>query len=143
MVIGSTREEDLSCIQFVECATYRPDVDGRVIRRSEDNFWSPVKPADEVRRDLVLRGIRCGTKITQFEHGLLFVHQDIVRLDIGVHDVALLQEIQSEEELFGIYPDGPNVQSNIFAKALDDVTKIHAQRFEDDTEVPAVFKSSL
>lgn len=43
-----------------------------------------------------------------------------------MHDVALLQEIQSEEELFGIYPDGPNVQSNIFAKAFDDVTKIHA-----------------
>lgn len=87
-------------------------------------------------------------------------HQDIIRFDVGMHDVALLQEIQGEEELFGIYSDSSNVQSNILAKAFDDVSKIHTvvtvktffrgwnaidipQRLEDNTEVPAMLKSSL
>lgn len=43
-----------------------------------------------------------------------------------MHDVALLQEIQREEELFGIYPDSSNVQSNILAKTFNDFSKIHA-----------------
>ena len=38
------------------------------------DFWGPVEPADQVGRDVVLRGIGCGTKITQFKYGLLFVH---------------------------------------------------------------------
>lgn len=36
-------------------------------------------------------------------------YQDIVGLDVGVHDIALLQEIQGQEQLLGIYPDCPNV----------------------------------
>jgi hypothetical protein len=79
-----------------------------------------------------------------------------------VHDVALLEEIQRKEELFGIYPDSSDVQSNILAETLNDVSEIHAvvlivkvlfervkwgrevpQRFEDKTEVPTMFKGSL
>lgn len=92
MVIGSARKEDLSCIQLVKGATYRPNIDGGVIRRSEDykcmlsvksdiagkcqltDFWSSVEPADQVGRDIVLRSIGCRTEITQFEYGLLFVY---------------------------------------------------------------------
>lgn len=43
-----------------------------------------------------------------------------------MHDVALLEEIQGEEELFSVHPDGSDVQSNIFAKTLNDVSEIHA-----------------
>lgn len=53
-------------------------------------------------------------------------YQNIVRFDVGVHDVTLLQEIQREEELFGVYPDSSNVQPNILAKTLNDVPEIHA-----------------
>jgi len=108
------------------------------------DFWSSIEPADQVGRDLILRGIGCGTKITQFEYGLLFIHlyrdnnkpeigwheggvsyQDVVRLNVGVHDVALLQEIQRKEELFGVHPDSSNVQTNVLAKTFDDVSEIH------------------
>ena len=53
-------------------------------------------------------------------------YQDIIRLDVGVHDVALFQEIQCKEELFGVYPDSPNVQANILSKAFNDVPEVHA-----------------
>jgi len=43
-----------------------------------------------------------------------------------MHDVALLQEIQGKEELFGVYPDSPDVQANVLAKAFNDVSEIHA-----------------
>ena len=109
------------------------------------DFWSSVEPADQVRRDLALRSIGCRTKITQFQNGFLFIYldhdndkpefewnraglsyQDVVRFDVCVHDVTLLQEVQRKEKLFGVYPDSPNVQTNVLAKAFNDVSKIHA-----------------
>ena len=40
------------------------------------DFWSSIEPADQVGRDLVLGSIGSGTKIAQFEYGLLFIHLD-------------------------------------------------------------------
>jgi len=45
-------------------------------KRQLTDFWSSVEPADQVRCDIVFRDVRCGTKVTQFEHGLLFIHLD-------------------------------------------------------------------
>jgi hypothetical protein len=114
-------------------------------KRQLTDFWSSIEPADQVGRDIALRGIGCGTKIAQFQNGFLFIHldrdndkpelgwneggvsyQDVVRFDVCVHDVALLQEIQRKEKLFGVYPDSPNVQTNVLAKSFNDVSKIHA-----------------
>lgn len=77
-----------------------------------------------------------------------------------MHDVTLLQEIQRKEKLFSVYPDGPDVQTNILAKAFNDISEVHTaasivkvasrarsedvpQRFEDKTEVSTMFKRSL
>jgi len=42
-----------------------------------------------------------------------------------MHDVALLQKAQREKELLGIYPNSSNVQSNVLAKTLDDISEVH------------------
>lgn len=42
-----------------------------------------------------------------------------------MHDVALLQKAQRKKELLGIYPDSPNVQPNVLAKTLDDISEVH------------------
>lgn len=122
------------------------DLECRSEKYQLTDFRSSVESADQVRRDVVLGSIGCRAKITQFEYSLLFIHlchgnngksdtrrygggmsyQDVIGFDVSVHYVALFQEIQRKEELFGVYPDSPNVQPDVLAKPLNDVSKIHA-----------------
>jgi hypothetical protein len=43
--------------------------------------------------------VRGGTEVAQLERRLCLVHQDVVRLDVGVDDVALAQKSQSHQQL--------------------------------------------
>jgi len=61
---------------------------------SEDDFGSAVESRDKVRRGIVLRRIGCGAQTAQLEHCLLLVDENIVRLDISVHNIQLLEWTQ-------------------------------------------------
>ena len=37
------------------------------------------------------------------------MYQYIIRFDVGVHNVALAQQTEGEEELFGIYSNSPDI----------------------------------
>jgi hypothetical protein len=54
-------------------------------------------------------------------------YQYVIRFDVGMHNITLAQQTESEKELFGINSNCPDVQSNIFAKSFNDFAKIHAK----------------
>ena len=53
-------------------------------------------------------------------------YQDVIRLDIRMHDVAFAEQTQSEEELVCVCPHCTNVETNILPKPLDNVSEVHA-----------------
>ena len=55
-----------------------------------------------------------------------WAYQNVVWLDVGVHDRALLEQRQSKEQLMGVSSDGTDVQTDIFTEAFNDVSEIHA-----------------
>ena len=57
-----------------------------------------------------------------------FPYQDIIRLDVRMHNVNFAKETERQENLMSISAYGTNVEPNVFAKSLDNVSKIHAER---------------
>ena len=55
-------------------------------------------------------------------------HEDVVRLQVGVHDLALAHEREREEHLTRVGAHGPQVETDIFAVPLDDLAQVHAVR---------------
>ena len=88
-------------------------------------------------------------------------YQDVVRLDISVHDIAIGQQLEGQEELTTVDSHCANVEPNVFAETLDHITQVHAaaqaietwliedekpdipQRFEDQAKVTAVLEGSF
>ena len=52
-------------------------------------------------------------------------NQDIIRLNIRVHNVAFTQKTHSKEQLVSVRPHGADVESNIFAKTFHNISQIH------------------
>jgi len=74
-------------------------------------------------------------------------YQNIIRFNVGVHDVGFFEETQRDEKLVCIGADSANVETHILAKPFDYFTKIHAAtRFRDmcyrhgASYIPQVFK---
>ena len=53
--------------------------------------------------------------------------QDIVGLDVGMHDIHLLQQAERQEELMGVRPNGFDVEADVLAEALHDFAQVHAR----------------
>ena len=49
-------------------------------------------------------------------------YEDIIRLDVSVHDIAFAQQTQGQKELVSVGPDSTNVQTNVFPKLLNDIS---------------------
>ena len=95
------------------------------------------------------------------EQGKLgLTYQDIVGLDIRMHDVTFLQQAHSEEKLMRIRSNGADIKADILAETLDNISKVHTvytrqyvqgqerswhrpQRLEDYAEVSTMLKSTL
>ena len=82
LVVAAAGKEDLAGVKLEEGAANGPDVDGKVIRHTEDNFRSSVESTDQVGRDLVFGSVRRGAKIADFEHVTRFVNEYVVRLQV-------------------------------------------------------------
>lgn len=53
--------------------------------------------------------------------------QYVIGLDVGMHDVHLLQKAERQEELMGVRPDGFDVEADVLAEALHDFAQVHAE----------------
>jgi len=53
-------------------------------------------------------------------------HEDVVGLDISVHDSALLHQRESEEHLVSVSSNGFDVESDVLSESLDHVSEVHA-----------------
>lgn len=58
LVVVSPREEDLARVQLKEGTANGPDIDGVVVRDTQDDLRGTVETTDEVRRNLIVRGRR-------------------------------------------------------------------------------------
>lgn len=53
-------------------------------------------------------------------------YQDVVRLDVGVKDVAPFEQLQGQEELLAVGANGLDVEADVFAVLLQHLSQIHA-----------------
>lgn len=54
-------------------------------------------------------------------------HQDVVRLDIGVQDVAAFQQLQGQEELLAVRAHRLDVETHVFAILLQYLAQVHTE----------------
>lgn len=53
-------------------------------------------------------------------------HQDVVRLDVGVEDVASFEQLESQEELLAVGAHRLDVQAHVFPVLLQHLSQVHA-----------------
>lgn len=53
-------------------------------------------------------------------------HQDVVRLDIGVENVAAFEQLESQEQLLAVGAHGLNVQAHVLPIFLQHLSQVHA-----------------
>ena len=107
-----------------------------------------VEAADEVWSDVVVLRVTGRAKVTQLEHQLCLIylqhnsrhkslilkivciatHQNVVRFDVSMEDVASFHEFEGQEQLLGIRPHSLYVQTNILTIPLQNFSQIHAER---------------
>ena len=54
--------------------------------------------------------------------------QNIIRFDIGVHDIALAQQTHRQEELMSVCPNSSDIEPDIFTKPLHYISEVHAMK---------------
>ncbi len=89
LIVAAAGEKNLASIKFEKSAAYGPNVDGKVVWHTENDFGSSVKPTYEVGRDLVLGSIGRGAKIADLEHVAGLIDEYIIRLQIRMEDITL------------------------------------------------------
>ncbi len=61
-------------------------------------------------------------------HKKIATHQYIVWFNIRMKDAAALQQLQSEEQLLGVGANGLDMQSNVLAIFLQNLSQVHAEK---------------
>ena len=140
LVIGLAGEENLAGVELKECARNGPNVNGRVVRKPQDDLWRAVEATDQVRRNVAL--VRKGgrAEIAQLDERLAVVDQDIVGLDIGVKHVTLRKQRKRQKEVLRKDAHGAKVEAHIAAHRANELAKIHVKRLEHKAEVAAMLK---
>jgi hypothetical protein len=90
------------------------------------SLTSEAEPKSHTFR-VALFSVTCSLAWCHLER-LQATHENVIRLDIGMNDVGLPQERESQEHLMSISSDSPHIQSNVFSESLDDVSEIHTAR---------------
>ena len=76
-----------------------------------------------------------GPQIAQLEQRLGLVDQDVVRLDVGVDDVALSQQLEREEELVRVRAHRVDVDAHVLAVLFQHLPQVHGERLEGEAQV--------
>lgn len=64
-------------------------------------------------------------------------HQDVVWFDVGVQDVAPLEQLESQKQLLTVGAHGLDVQTHVFPVFLEHLSQVHAA---DETLTPLITK---
>lgn len=83
------------------------------------NFGCTIETTDEILGRLALGRISSRAEIAQLEHQFALVHQDIVGLDVGMQDLAFLEQPQGTKQLTGVGAHGRDVQAHVLAVFLE------------------------
>lgn len=67
-------------------------------------------------------------------------HQDVVRLDIGVENVAAFEQLESQEQLLAVGAHGLDVQAHVLPVLLQHLAQVHAA---EETEEQAISARGL
>jgi hypothetical protein len=87
-----TREDGITSPKLRENATERPHIDAQAVAAAENDFRAAVETRLDVSVDLLLFATRAA-KVDDSDVGLPgFTEQDVLRLEIAVNDVLLLQQ---------------------------------------------------
>jgi hypothetical protein len=90
-------------------------------------------------------GITSRSQITDFEYRFVLIylrkggmisvvyeipntatHKNVIWFQIRMYNVALFHERQCQKDLVCVGPYGSQIQSDVFAKALDNIPQVHA-----------------
>lgn len=69
------------------------------ILQAQNDFRRSVEPANQVGGDLIVPGEHGTAKVSQLDHGPAGADQDVVRLDVGMHDSTVAQVVQGDQHL--------------------------------------------
>ena len=168
VVVRLAREHDLARVQLEQCHGHRPQVDAVVIRQSENyaytqidqtirekineetsvsreklltDFGCTIESTDQVFGDLAVGRVRRGAEIAELEHKFGLVDEYVVRLDVGMQYLALLEQTQRSEQLASVGAHRGHVQAHILAVLFEQLAQVHAQRLEDQAQVLLVVEA--
>ena len=143
LVVVSAGEENFARVQLKEGTANGPDVDGVVVRDTQDDFRGTVETTDEVRRNLIVRSRRRRTQVANFQNVALLVHKQIIRFEICVQDVTPAEVSQPKENLLAIGPNRTQVQANVPTELFQDLTQVHAKVLKYHAQVTLVIEVSV
>lgn len=99
VALGRAGEQRPQHVQLGNDAADRPDVDGRGVRQAEQHLGRPVPQRHHHERQSHLEVVRLGqAEVGQLDAPRLR-DQDVLRLEVAVHDPVAVQEVDPAEDL--------------------------------------------
>jgi len=142
VVVVGTWEEGVAGEELVQAAGDGPNVQRGRVLVAQDDLGGAVEPRHEQGGgDVVLVVLpKRGPKVRQLDGVEALVGQDVVRLDVGVDDVQLGQQVEGEEELQGVGAHGGDGDAHPLAKLVLHVLQIHGHGLKHEAHVSTVVK---
>lgn len=136
LLLVLTREDGISSPKLCENATERPHIDAQAIAAAKNDFRTAVETRLDVGVDLLLFATRAA-EIDDSDVGFPgFTKQDVLRLEIAVNDVLLLQQNQTCHHLTREATNEREGKALEVVRA-DELIKVNRKTGRDDAEMRA------
>jgi 6-pyruvoyl-tetrahydropterin synthase len=89
------------------------------------DFGCPIKSADQIWGDFSLVRVRSRAVITQFDHQLGLIDENIVGFNVRMKNIAAFQHFQRQKKLLTVGPDGLDVETDVATKFFQNFSQIH------------------
>mmetsp|Transcript_68966 Transcript_68966/g.189363 ORF Transcript_68966/g.189363 Transcript_68966/m.189363 type:complete len:655 (-) Transcript_68966:682-2646(-) len=140
VIVRIALEHDFSGVQLEEGDARRPHVNRTPIIDSHHDLGRAVETRDQIRRYLVVVTAGGGPEIAHLDHVVLVVDDDVVRLQVRMHDVQTLHVAQRGEQLPSVHPDCVHLDATLVAVLAKGHPQILVERLEDHAQVVLVVK---
>jgi hypothetical protein len=131
-----TREDGIASPKLCENATERPHIDAQAVAAAENDFRTAVETRLDVSVDLLLFATRAA-KVDDSDVGFpSFTEQDVLRLEIAVNDMLLLQQDQTCHHLTREATDERKGKALKVVRA-NELVKVDRKTGRDDAEMRA------
>mmetsp|Transcript_34438 Transcript_34438/g.110619 ORF Transcript_34438/g.110619 Transcript_34438/m.110619 type:complete len:334 (-) Transcript_34438:1200-2201(-) len=141
-VVRVAHEHDAAGVELKQRHGGGPSVDRARKVQAHHDLGGAVKARDHVRGELLVVGLHRGAEVAHLEQVVLFVDDDVVRLEVGVHDAELLHVSQRGEQLARVGAHRVYLDAALVPKLLHSGAQVLVQRLEDHAEVVLVVKAA-